>query len=657
MANTINDYIFELQWNGNKVTKGIDAIEARLNRLANKSIKINTIQQRATANRIVQQQQQARFTPYDAKGVFKQAQLEDDLNNKRLVKLDQVNARMEKMNNFLRTSGNVGGARGEFISANASEALNKWQAFQDKWHSGTVRTKKQLNEMHNELLAINAETRILSTNARVAASKFSLLNNITKRVGATFLAMGASSMGAYALAGGAAASFNAAKEYEKLDIAMTAAFGSQQAANREMEYAESVSKKYALDIMAVGEGWSKISYAAKMSNMPIDQARQMFEDLAVSSRAFGLSADDTKGAMRAVIQMMGKGKVNAEDLRQQLAERIPAAIPMLAKSMGITIGELEDQMKKGAIPAEKLVGMFQLMAEDVKGSGALTKSLQSMGAAQTALANSMKKASKQFWGDGMRGGFKDFMFMLTDFLEKNSNGIAQWGNTFSIAGRIVLDTLGAISPILSLVNAGFAELAQLTMSGSVSKTQFGQLNALGKLLAAISWVIHDIKLAYTDLQKLITGEEITGGQKRFADSNKMSMGLGIPIEDQIAWETKHGKSFQSVLSKLSTNEMSIPSEYKNNTQGAYSWIKSQAEKMTAMQQALGGATADQAAIAGTSNMYRLGEKMVSNLSRGTLEFKIDASQVVNLNKDGTANVAVPYTFQLPFVDAGGKSRN
>ena len=46
--------------------------------------------------------------------------------------------------------------------------------------------------------------------------------------------------------------------------------------------------------------------------------------MAQASVVLGMSQEETEGALRAVQQMMSKGKVQAEELRGQLGERLPA---------------------------------------------------------------------------------------------------------------------------------------------------------------------------------------------------------------------------------------------------------------------------------------------------------------------------------------------
>ena len=60
--------------------------------------------------------------------------------------------------------------------------------------------------------------------------------------------------------------------------------------------------------------------------MTVDDAEKVFEAIAAGIRGTGGSLEDMKSAMRAVSQVFSKGKVSAEELRQQLGERLPGAV-------------------------------------------------------------------------------------------------------------------------------------------------------------------------------------------------------------------------------------------------------------------------------------------------------------------------------------------
>lgn len=59
----------------------------------------------------------------------------------------------------------------------------------------------------------------------------------------------------------------------------------------------------------------------------------------MAGSALALSKDQMDGVFLALGQMISKGKVQAEELRGQLGERLPGAFDMAAKAMGRHHGE------------------------------------------------------------------------------------------------------------------------------------------------------------------------------------------------------------------------------------------------------------------------------------------------------------------------------
>ena len=69
----------------------------------------------------------------------------------------------------------------------------------------------------------------------------------------------------------------------------------------------------------------------------------------------GLSADDTRGALRALEQIVSKGTVSAEELRGQLGERLPGAFQIASRAMGVTTQELGEMLQRGEVLVEDLL--------------------------------------------------------------------------------------------------------------------------------------------------------------------------------------------------------------------------------------------------------------------------------------------------------------
>jgi tape measure domain-containing protein len=62
--------------------------------------------------------------------------------------------------------------------------------------------------------------------------------------------------------------------------------------------------------------------------------------------------------MTALTQMIGKGKISAEELRGQLGEALPSAMGIMAKSLGVTTQQLDKMMANGELMAADVLPKF-----------------------------------------------------------------------------------------------------------------------------------------------------------------------------------------------------------------------------------------------------------------------------------------------------------
>ena len=77
-----------------------------------------------------------------------------------------------------------------------------------------------------------------------------------------------------------------------------------------------------------------------------------------------------KAAMRATSQVFSKGKVSAEELRQQLGERLPGAFTLFADSMDKTPAELDKALEQGKVTLDDFMKfaakLFDTYGENAK---------------------------------------------------------------------------------------------------------------------------------------------------------------------------------------------------------------------------------------------------------------------------------------------------
>lgn len=116
--------------------------------------------------------------------------------------------------------------------------------------------------------------------------------------------------------------------------------------------------KLKMPIMETYEGFKTLSGAMIGTKLQGQGAREMFESVSIGARVMGLSGEDTKGVFLALGQMMSKGKVSAEELNGQLGERLPGALGIAARAMGMSKSQLLEMMQQGKLMSEDFLPKF-----------------------------------------------------------------------------------------------------------------------------------------------------------------------------------------------------------------------------------------------------------------------------------------------------------
>ena len=115
-------------------------------------------------------------------------------------------------------------------------------------------------------------------------------------------------------------------EIERLEARFRAATGSASAARAELEFTRSEARRLGIDFRAAADAYSRLAAAARGTALEGDAAREIFSATAEAAVALGLSADDTKGALMALEQIVSKDTASAEDLLPKLARELRASM-------------------------------------------------------------------------------------------------------------------------------------------------------------------------------------------------------------------------------------------------------------------------------------------------------------------------------------------
>lgn len=217
-----------------------------------------------------------------------------------------------------------------------------------------------------------------------------------------------------------------------------------------------ISKKYGVEVNSLSLGFAKFTAAASAANMPMLDQQKIFESLSRASTAFALNTDETKGVFLAVTQMMGKGKITAEELRGQLGERLPIAMQAMAKAAGVSVAGLDKIMKAG-----------KLMSADVlpKFADAINEMLPNVNTDN--LETSLGRLSNAFIaftkGTGIQSAYKTVVDGITSIVSygaENIKGIVR------AAASVIVGIIGG--KLITAVSAYFANATALFKSHAVT---------------------------------------------------------------------------------------------------------------------------------------------------------------------------------------------
>ncbi|EEW2334532.1 phage tail tape measure protein [Escherichia coli] len=290
----------------------------------------------------------------------------------------------------------------------------------------------QLNASVREAIA---KTKVhTSTSINNTSDAFNnLASNAIKLSGAFYSVMGA--LNAYK------AIMNAGLKRDSAQRAAKFVLGDK--ASEAETFIRGLADKTGLNISEGLSSYAKFAAGAQGS-MSQEQTQELFGNATAMSRLMGLSNDELNGILKAFEQMASKGKIQAEELRGQLGDRMAGAFKLFAEALGMTATELDAAMKNGKILSSdtlpKVAKQMGLMIDKAGGWAEVAKSTQT---ALGKLANN--------WDDTMVKIFSGSQDELNGFLSSLSNLLSEMGMSSSIAGD-------AIGGLIDMLKAGVDDI-------------------------------------------------------------------------------------------------------------------------------------------------------------------------------------------------------
>lgn len=331
----------------------------------------------------------------------------------------------------------------------------------------------------------------------------------------------------------------------------------------EYAYIKQQADRIGLVFQDTSKQYSKFAASAAFAGRPRDEIRFIFESFSEAGRVLNLTQDNLNGVFTALEQIFSKGKISAEELRQQLGERLPAVFQVAQKALQDQFPDLNKAMEKGQVGAENLVLIAQKYREMV--GGQLASSTQSLAAQQARLTNSIEEFKLAIADAGFVDAYANAIkeltaFMKTDDGKKFAEGIA---GAFKAVLDVLMVLLKNFDELSAIVSAGvwiagaklFIGMAEnlyaVTTAARAAGTALTVMQKAFLLLSAaiIGWEIGKyLNDKFVEVQafgvSLVTGMDIVwtkikyGAQLLFENLPKFAENAVIGIENMMTRMTR-----------------------------------------------------------------------------------------------------------------------
>ena len=208
--------------------------------------------------------------------------------------------------------------------------------------------------------------------------------------------------------------FNESLRLDAVKSALNSVLGSTELADAKLQEISDTADYLGLNFLDLATSYKNFAAAALSSNQTLGDTDKIFNSVTKAAAVLKLSSEDVKGALNALGQMFSKGSVNAEELKQQLGERLPGAVALMAAGLGIGTAELNKMLEQGQITTAAVIKLAEQL--DIAYGSKITAKVDSLQASMQRLNNTFTTAVES-------GNLGKFFKLIVDGANRALNGL------------------------------------------------------------------------------------------------------------------------------------------------------------------------------------------------------------------------------------------
>lgn len=263
---------------------------------------------------------------------------------------------------------------------------------------------------------------------------------------------------------------------------------------RALSFIDRTSRDLAIPQEIITRQFTQLTASVKGAGGNVRDAEKAFLGVASGIRGTGGSLEQLDSALTATSQVFSKGKVSAEELRQQIGERLPGAFSLFAKSIGMTPQELDKALEKGQISLQDFQKFSEkLLDEYGESAKILADGPDAAGDRLKVVLSDLKQAIGPTLKD-MGASFQNFAAEAIKSLLQVAKELEKFGKFMEekLGGKLLDNAIKNVqlqTPIIQRLEA-----EQLVRIGGLSKEEKQQLQLARTLRAGSMRIIEANKL-------------------------------------------------------------------------------------------------------------------------------------------------------------------
>lgn len=309
--------------------------------------------------------------------------------------------------------------------------------------------------------------------------------SVYQRLRGQILQVAAAYVGLYQAADLVTKSVQVSQKRQAIETQITVANnGDEKKTAADLKFLRQEADRLGLSYTELAQRFANFKISGKAVGLTTKEINTAFTQAAVTVTGLRLSADDADGVFRAFVQILGKARVQAEELRGQLGDRLPGAVAEFAKANNIALKDLDKFLKAGKGNVSTFLKFLEAYAQ--KFDATLPKTTKTL----LADLNRLKTAYDDFLvvlaTSGTNDGLQKVINQLSTFF-KGQDGkkfAKQLGEAFAGIAEVLLFVIKNFDTFLSLLKL-FLALQAAKAVNSLATSFFGLLRSLTGIPAVL----------------------------------------------------------------------------------------------------------------------------------------------------------------------------